>query len=231
MSDPKKYFGVLPTLADGDGTNYTPVTNRGVPMVDIGSASITLTGDVVADLAILDSAIGTPGSDAPAGVEMMGAVASAAAPAAATEGKVTKLWALLKRQLAVVITAADGTIFDPAAFATQTTLAALLAAFSAAAPVASPFSNFGAATKASAKGSAGKVLSVIGFNATAPVATDVPIFSFEVPTAAGIVLGSEFFTTTGVAFSLGIGWAWSTTQATFTDGATANEHSLNGTYA
>ena len=97
-------------------------------------------------------------------------------------------------------------------------------------------------TKALVKGSAGNVFSILISNAnatiryfqlhnkaTAPAATDVPIYSIPIPAgtanAPGIViLDDAFFTRGGYYFSTGIGWAISTTYATFTDSATASEH-------
>ncbi len=125
----------------------------------------------------------------------------------------------------------------------QTSLTAIAASVAAVAPTPSPFANFGTLTAANVKGSAGKALAIAGFNANAatrylqlhnkatiPLATEVPVFSFAVPTASGIVVDSGFFTAVGTAFSLGIGWAWSTTAGTFTDSATANEHTTDGVY-
>lgn len=104
--------------------------------------------------------------------------------------------------------------------------------------------NFGAATKANVAASTANVLSVYVINrnaavryfqlhnkATAPAATEVPIYSFAVPAGTtnnpGVVsLGSDFFTSNGRNFSTGLGWAISTTEGTFTDSATANEHSV-----
>lgn len=97
-------------------------------------------------------------------------------------------------------------------------------------------------TKASIKVTAGVVKSIYISNAnaalryfqlhnkaTAPVATDVPLIS--VPIGAGTAtnpsameLGTDFFSDAGISFSTGIGWAISTTYATFTDSATASEH-------
>lgn len=64
---------------------------------------------------------------------------------------------------------------------------------------------------------------------TAPAGTDVPIYSWKVPAGTAnnpgfLTLGSEFFTGSGRYFSVGIGWAISTTLATFTDAATNTEH-------
>jgi hypothetical protein len=71
--------------------------------------------------------------------------------------------------------------------------------------------------------------------ATAPVATDVPLLSFIIPAGtatapARLTLGNNFFTTAGVNFATGIGWAISTTYGTFTDSATATDHILNLLY-
>lgn len=97
-------------------------------------------------------------------------------------------------------------------------------------------------TKANIKSTPGNVMSIIISNtnaavryfqlhnkATAPVATEVPIYSFPVPagsaTVPGILtLGVDFFTEAGYYFSTGIGWAISTTYGTFTDSATNTEH-------
>lgn len=97
-------------------------------------------------------------------------------------------------------------------------------------------------TKANIKASAGVVKSIFISNAnaalryfqlhnkaTAPAGADVPLIS--VPIGAGtatnpqeMVLGTDFFNDAGVSFSTGIGWAISTTYATFTDSATASDH-------
>lgn len=66
--------------------------------------------------------------------------------------------------------------------------------------------------------------------ATAPVATDVPLLVFMVPAASTLTIGNQFFTDAGVNFSLGLGWAISTTVATFTDAATAGEHEYQVQY-
>jgi hypothetical protein len=100
-------------------------------------------------------------------------------------------------------------------------------------------------TKANIKASTGNVLSFDITNdnaavryfqlhnkATAPAATEVPLYSFKVPagtaTAPGrLTLGREFWTEAGKNFPTGIGWAISTTYGTFTDSATNTEHILN----
>lgn len=101
-------------------------------------------------------------------------------------------------------------------------------------------SNFGTVTKALVKGVAGRVRGIYAENAnaaaryfqlhnkaTAPVATDVPLYSFRIPPAPGFIeIGEEFFGT-GSMFTLGIGWAISTTKDTFTDAATVGEHSVH----
>jgi hypothetical protein len=97
--------------------------------------------------------------------------------------------------------------------------------------------NFGAATKANVKASAGTVVSCSAYNdnaaprffqlhnkASAPAAAEVPIISVPVLQDTHLVLGTEFFTNAGKYFSTGVGWAWSTTAGTFTDSATASDH-------
>lgn len=97
-------------------------------------------------------------------------------------------------------------------------------------------------TKANIKNSAGNVFSIAITNtnaavryfqlhnkASAPAATEVPIYSFPVPagsaTVPGVLMvGVDFFTEAGYYFSTGIGWAISTTYGTFTDSATNTEH-------
>ena len=95
-------------------------------------------------------------------------------------------------------------------------------------------------TKASVKGSAGNVFKFRATNenaavryiqlhnkATAPAATDVPVLSWKIPAGTATTPGYvEFEFVYGEAFATGIGIAVSTTQATFTDSATASEHEL-----
>lgn len=106
------------------------------------------------------------------------------------------------------------------------------------------YTNFGASTAAFAKASAGNVLALTGKNAnggvrflqlhnkaSAPLAAEVPIYSFPLPGATAAVpyifqLGEEFFTGSGAYFSTGIAIAWSTTEATYT-AATAGDHTLH----
>jgi hypothetical protein len=100
--------------------------------------------------------------------------------------------------------------------------------------------DFGSVTKAVVKASAGNVLAVHIVNtnaaaryfqlhnkATAPVATEVPIYSIRVPAGAALQIDGGFFCGSGAAFTTGIGWAWSTTAATFTDAATAADHTTH----
>ena len=68
--------------------------------------------------------------------------------------------------------------------------------------------------------------------ATEPAGTNVPLLVFMLPggSTTTVTIGNQFFTDAGVNFSLGLGWAISTTVATFTDGATANEHEVQVQY-
>lgn len=97
-------------------------------------------------------------------------------------------------------------------------------------------------TKANIKNIPGNVLSTYITNdnaavryfqlhnkATAPAAADVPVYSFKVPAGTAnnpgvLILDNTFWTEAGKNFTLGIGWAISTTFGTFTDSATASEH-------
>lgn len=101
--------------------------------------------------------------------------------------------------------------------------------------------NFGAATKANVKAAAGNIVRVIFTNtnaavrygqihnkATAPAGTDVPIISLPIP--GGSVNSPGILSVDlpeSQAFATGIGWAISTTVATFTDSATASDHSVH----
>ena len=96
------------------------------------------------------------------------------------------------------------------------------------------------ATKAVVKASAGNVFKFHATNdnaavryfqlhnkATAPAGTDVPVLSKKIPAGTATAPGwIEFEFKYGEAFATGIGWAISTTQATFTDSATATEHEV-----
>lgn len=112
---------------------------------------------------------------------------------------------------------------------------------------ATQYKNWGAATKASIKGSAGNVWSLAVYNAnaavryvqlhnkaTVPLATEVPLLSHPVPAGTannpGVLILTESHLQ-GLRFGTGIGFAVSTTIGTFTDSATAAEHSIEVMYA
>lgn len=106
--------------------------------------------------------------------------------------------------------------------------------------------SFATATKLNAKATGGTALSATASNsnaavryfqvhnkASAPAGTEVPIISIPIPagTAAApgqLILPKSFFQ--NYFFSTGVGWAISTTSATFTDSATASEHIVNFQY-
>lgn len=97
-------------------------------------------------------------------------------------------------------------------------------------------------TKRTSKSSPGNVFSVYVSNAnaavryfqlhnktSAPAGADVPVLSVAIPPTAGtviapLVLDVDYFGQGGHYLSSGVSWAISTTYATFTDSATANEH-------
>lgn len=112
------------------------------------------------------------------------------------------------------------------------------------------FSNFGAATNANVKASAGMLKAISCQNenaairylhvynkASAPTEdSEVPIFAFAIPagTAAApgiITMGENFFGTSGYYFSTGISWGVSVDPDVFDANAvTAGEHQINGIY-
>lgn len=62
--------------------------------------------------------------------------------------------------------------------------------------------------------------------ATDPAGTNVPILSFPIPVSGGIMTVGAEFLSGGQECTTGVAWAISTTHATFTDSATANEHTV-----
>ncbi len=96
--------------------------------------------------------------------------------------------------------------------------------------------GFGTVTKVNVKATPAIVVQIIATNAnaavryfqlhdkaSAPAAAEVPALS--VPVAA--LGGSQVISLAamgGMKFATGLGWAWSTTAATFTDSATAADH-------
>jgi hypothetical protein len=113
--------------------------------------------------------------------------------------------------------------------------------------------NFGAATKSLIKGGGASVYSIVASNGNAavryfqlhnkvtiPLANEVPVISIAVfgsqtvHLSNGELLAIPVGSSDGVAgaglFPDGLGWAWSTTQATFTDAATAADHGTHVFY-
>lgn len=91
------------------------------------------------------------------------------------------------------------------------------------------FTNRGANNTLNVKASVGNVFSLSCFNTTAsvryvglyntatvPVNTNVPIVSFLVPGNAQIVIGQDYFSSSGLNFTTGIAFAISTTMDTLT---------------
>lgn len=62
--------------------------------------------------------------------------------------------------------------------------------------------------------------------ATAPAGNDVPIAFFPIPVSGGIMTVGAEFLGGNLECTAGVSWAISTTAATFTDSATANEHAV-----
>lgn len=88
------------------------------------------------------------------------------------------------------------------------------------------YTNFGSDNATNVKASAGVVFSISASNsnptedrylllhdkATSPVATDVPLLPFLVPSQAQAIYGTDFFTDGGIEFSTGIGFCYSSTE-------------------
>lgn len=58
---------------------------------------------------------------------------------------------------------------------------------------------------------------------TVPASGAVPTAVFTVPLTSAISVGSEFFSLQGLLFKDGLVWAFSTTEATYTAGAAADQ--------
>lgn len=103
--------------------------------------------------------------------------------------------------------------------------------------------SFGTATKANILAAPGVPVSVYATNenaavryfqlhnkASAPAGTDVPLYSFPIPAGTAnnpgtLILDQSWFEND--FFTTGVGWSVGTTKATFTDSATASEHTVN----
>ena len=98
------------------------------------------------------------------------------------------------------------------------------------------FSQFGTDPDVSVKTSAGNVFMFTVHNlnaatrymqlhnkASAPANPDVPIITIAVPTGATVVLDEAFFGQTGINFSTGIAYGFSTTELTYTAGAAGDQ--------
>lgn len=107
----------------------------------------------------------------------------------------------------------------------------------------SQYANFaGSVTGAAIKNSPGNIFSILATNANGsvrylqlhnatakPAGGAVPVMVFPIPASGSVTVG-EFFTRFGVYFSTGITWTVSTTVGTFTDSATASEHTVHAVY-
>lgn len=99
----------------------------------------------------------------------------------------------------------------------------------------SRFQNLGANATLNVKSSPGNLYSIYCHNlagvirffqvfntTTIPAGGAVPIYSFLVPISASIIVDSAFFGSTGMNFSTGLAFAFSTTEATMNTGSAAD---------
>lgn len=104
--------------------------------------------------------------------------------------------------------------------------------------VPSRFVDFAANATANIKATAGNVFSFSCHNLnaaarffqlhnteTTPAGGAVPLLTFLVPAGTMIIVGNDFFTQTGLNFSTGIAFGFSTTEGTYTAGAAGDQFS------
>lgn len=102
------------------------------------------------------------------------------------------------------------------------------------------YSNFaGSITGGPIKASPGNLFTVVASNANVavrflqihntiakPAGAAVPVFSWAIPALGQLQIDQSFFSQSGVNFATGISWSVSTTLSSFTDSATAGEHTI-----
>lgn len=163
-----------------------------------------------------------------------------------TDGILRLQWGLTSGGIAVpLLLASDGSstasLSPPAGgFSTATNQATQITAeqaIQAALTIApSQFLNVGANATLNVKSSSGKVFSLYCHNsnaatrylqlhntATVPAGGDVPVKTFVVFSTGQTVIGTDFFTNAGLAFSTGIAFAFSTTRDTYTAGSAGDQ--------
>lgn len=101
------------------------------------------------------------------------------------------------------------------------------------------FANLGANATLNVKASTGNVFSLYCNNenaaeqfiqlhntATVPAGAAVPLYSFRIPAAGDVLIGTDFFTNEGANFSTGIAFAFSTTKDTYTAGTAGEQTTI-----
>jgi hypothetical protein len=99
------------------------------------------------------------------------------------------------------------------------------------------FTNIGADATKNVKPGPGRIMALTCHNAnaaarylqvhntiTVPSAAAVPALVFLVPAGSQIIVGTDFFGTSGVEFSTGVAFAFSTTRDTYTAGTNTDQN-------
>lgn len=234
-----------------DDAAFTPATDRVLPVGfiaddtatdsvdegDVGAARMSLDRKQIMAGSYVDDAAFTPaGSNSY--VMMMGAEADDTSPDSVDEGDAGALRMTTTRFLKV----SQGDLIS-GEDQTNNVMQVVVKPLASSTYAATSTSNLGAATAANLKASTGNALSCYATNTNAsiryfqlhnkasiPLAGEAPVYSFIIPASSGmIVVGNDFFGLAGINFSSGIGYAISTTAATYT-AATAGDHMSAVTY-
>lgn len=227
-----------------DDSAFTPTTSKVSPVgffADETATDSVEEGDVGAPRMTLDRKIITAGSfkedtahtDADYGVAMLSKRTDTAASSAGTDG-----------DYATINTDSLGHQWIregyQAAYEDNSNAVAAIQIRPIAASAYSPllYTNLAAAATANVKATAGNVFSVKCHNlnaatryfqlhntATTPGGGAVPLLTFTVPSNTEVVIGNDFFSAAGLHFTTGIAFAFSTTEGTYTAGASTDQFS------
>ena len=208
------------TLADGEGAALALDAN--------GQVKLGAPGTGATALGKAEDAVHASGDT---GIEILSKRTDTAASSAGTDG-----------DYATVNTDSLGHVWNREGFApgaednTNAVIAYIQKPLAVSTYTPTRFQNLGANITLNVKASAGNVFSLHCENlnaakryiqlhntATTPAGGAVPLYSFPVAAGGSIVIGTDFFTTSGVNFTTGIAFSFSTTAGTHTDGVAADQ--------